>query len=411
MKRAFVITLLVLALLIAPLAGAVSRTDDFDDLEGMVKGEMSCIPQTVRVHGSVMCDIELNLTKKESVTVELKRVYLNGKLVWSQNTSSESVRVINPRVSLGPTNVMGDSTIVITLNDEFADSYLGKPVFDSYTDKLAGRTFTVTAVIDGMKNPVVGTFKVKGLGHINFAREILIYLFMLAFGIVFAFVPKWGHSLGAGMFSFGLVVYLAKTASEFQWVLHYNGSPDFMLFVLLLPLAVLTAFILLEDASGRMMGLFLWAGLLIASKYGDNGCVMAIVFSIALWTLAGAHLFSVSHHKVSRGTLFDMGTVILMLPYAVPLMYWVLTGLPEWAFWAFALSFFAFGALMKDEYLAVTGKNLYPIVYPSFLVVFAITHSPCAIAYLFPAFRVHRISKRFLENWEEFVKGDQELQK
>ncbi|WP_048152596.1 hypothetical protein [Palaeococcus ferrophilus] len=352
----------------------------------------------------------MHLTKNESVNLKLEGIYLNGKLVWSQNISSEAVRVINPQVSLGPTNVEGSVTIVITLDNELADSYSGKPVFDSYLNKLAGRTFTITATIDGMKNPIAGTFRVKKLGYWDLLKGTLLYMSMLGIGIVFAFGPTWGHSLGAGIFSFGLVVYLAKMASEFQWILRYGGSPDFVLFVLLLPWVALTALLMIKNRSGGIIGLFLWMGLLVASKYGDNGCVMAFVFSITLWTLVETHLFSLGFYKVSRGTLFEMGTVILMLPYAVPLMYWGLGKLPGWDFWVLAISFFAFGALMKGEYLSVTGKNLYPVVYPSFLIAFAFTQSLCSIAYLLPAFRVHQISKMFLENWGEFVKDDRELQ-
>ncbi|NJF25768.1 hypothetical protein [Thermococcus sp. Bubb.Bath] len=405
MRKTFIFPLLIVALLLVPFAGAVSSfTGNLGNSSSVVTGEMTCIPQTVRVHGSVMCDLELNLTKNESVTVELKRIYLNGKLVWSQNTSSESVRVVNPRVSLGPTNVMGDSTIVITLNDEFADSYFGKPVLDSYTDKLAGRTFRVTVVLDGMENPVVGTFKVKELGYMHFAEDILAYLFILALGIAFAFVPKWSYSLGAGIFSFGLVGYIAKIASESQWILRYGGSPDFVFLVLLIPIVFLTTLLSVKNRSGGIIGLFLWTGLLVVSKYGDNGCVMAFVFSLALWILVETQLFSLGHYRVSRVMLFELGTVIPLLPYAVPLMYWALVILPGWAFWIFAISFFVFGGIIKEECLMIiTCKSPYWIVYPSFLIVLAFTNSPFSLVYLLPAFRVHQISKMLLEDWRRFV--------
>ncbi|MBP1911507.1 hypothetical protein [Thermococcus stetteri] len=83
-------------------------------------------------------------------------------------------------------------------------------------------------------------------------------------------------------------------------------------------------------------------------------------------------------------------------------MYWSLGELPGWAFWALAISFFAFGALMKGGYLSVTSKNPYPVVYPSLLIAFAFTQSTCSIVYLLPAFRTHQISKMFLENWKDF---------
>ncbi|MBP1911508.1 hypothetical protein J2747_000767 [Thermococcus stetteri] len=243
------------------------------------------------------------------MNLKLEGVYPNGKLVWSQNISSEAVRVINPQVSLGPTNVERSITIVIALDKELADSYFGKPVFDSYLNKLAGRVFTITATIDGMGEPVTGTFSVKKLGYWNLFKETLLYLFILGIGVVFAFGPTWGHPLGAGIFSFGLVVYLAKMASELQWILRYGGSPDFVFFVLLLPLVVLTAFLIVKNPSGRTIGLLLWFGFLMASKNLDNGCIMAFIFSITLWTLVEAHLFSIGFYEVSRGTLFEMGTL------------------------------------------------------------------------------------------------------
>ncbi|NJE47931.1 hypothetical protein E3E35_11115, partial [Thermococcus sp. GR7] len=64
MRKTFIFPLLIVALLLVPFAGAVSSfTGNLGNSSSVVTGEMTCIPQTVRVHGSVMCDLELNLTK------------------------------------------------------------------------------------------------------------------------------------------------------------------------------------------------------------------------------------------------------------------------------------------------------------------------------------------------------------
>ncbi|WP_157895763.1 hypothetical protein [Thermococcus celer] len=116
---------------------------------GNIIASMVCDPAIVPLDSSTVCTVHLGLRSANTVTLNLKEVDFGGKKVWPDGPSS--VRVNRQTVTLTPTNMQEDLTIIITINDELANYYFEKkPLgWGSYSDRLVGYSYLIKAVFSG----------------------------------------------------------------------------------------------------------------------------------------------------------------------------------------------------------------------------------------------------------------------
>ncbi len=119
---------------------------------GNVIANMSCNPAVVPLDGSTTCTVHLGLKSADTVTLNLKEVDFGGKKVWPDGPSS--IVVSRKTVTLTPTNMQEDLTVTITINDELANYYFGKPVYRTYIDKFAGHSYLIGVKFDALGYPV-----------------------------------------------------------------------------------------------------------------------------------------------------------------------------------------------------------------------------------------------------------------
>ncbi|NJE01880.1 hypothetical protein [Thermococcus sp. JdF3] len=110
---------------------------------GNVIASMECKPTVIPLDGSTTCTVHFELKEPTTITVNLKAVKFGGKKVWPNGPSS--VTVSKQTVALSPTNVEEDLTITIAINDELANYYFGKPIYETYINELGGHSYLIEA--------------------------------------------------------------------------------------------------------------------------------------------------------------------------------------------------------------------------------------------------------------------------
>ncbi|NJE04229.1 hypothetical protein [Thermococcus sp. MV11] len=110
---------------------------------GPVKASMECKPTVIPWDGSTTCTVHFELKSADTVTLNLEEVDFGGKKVWPDGPSS--VTVSKQTVALSPTNVEEDLTITIAINDELANYYFGKPIYETYINELGGHSYLIEA--------------------------------------------------------------------------------------------------------------------------------------------------------------------------------------------------------------------------------------------------------------------------
>ena len=105
-----------------------------------------------------------------TVTLNLAEVDFGGKKVWPDGPGS--IIVNRKTVTLTPTNIQEDLTVTITVNDELANYYFGKPVYRTCIVKFAGHSYLIgvkltlglTAVIQALRGLWLSFISMVSLG-------------------------------------------------------------------------------------------------------------------------------------------------------------------------------------------------------------------------------------------------------
>ena len=104
---------------------------------------MECQPAVILLSESSTCTVHFELKTGNIKKFSLVEVYFGGKKVWPNGP--RAVTVNKQTVTLTPTNMREDLTVTITINDELANYYFGKPVYRTYIDTFAGHSYLIEA--------------------------------------------------------------------------------------------------------------------------------------------------------------------------------------------------------------------------------------------------------------------------
>ncbi|WP_461862993.1 hypothetical protein [Thermococcus sp.] len=194
---------------------------------GNVIANMSCDPAIVPLDSSTTCTINFESKSADTVTLNLEEVDFGGKKVWPDGPSS--VVVPKKTVTLTPTNMQEDLTVTITVNDELANYYFGKPVYRTYIDKFAGHSYLVEVKFDSLGYPISDAITVvykdtrsrtdKAIDYGSTAGEIVSTVQLAAEG---------SNPLGWVVFGLTSLPKIGKGISEIQFIfeLGVNGFQD-----------------------------------------------------------------------------------------------------------------------------------------------------------------------------------------
>ena len=194
---------------------------------GNVIASMSCDPAVVPLDGSTTCTVHLGLKSADTVTLNLEEVDFGGKRVWPDGPSS--MVVSRKTVTLTPANMQEDLTVTITVNDELANYYFGKPVYRTYIDKFAGHSYLIGVKFDALGYPVSDAITVvykdtrsgtdKAIDYGSTAGEIISTAQLVAEG---------SNPIGWMVFALTSLPKFGKAASEIQWIFEWgvNGFPQ-----------------------------------------------------------------------------------------------------------------------------------------------------------------------------------------
>lgn len=355
-----------------------------------VMASMHCIPTSIEPGGAVICDIDFKLLNpNETATLKLKKVYLEDKEIWPRGPSRGTVIVPNSKFHLGPHDIEGSIAITLTFNNEMADCYFGKPVLDDYRDKFGGRTYKITAVVDGISTPVSAQIKIKNTGLWDSFIWVLEYLIVLICLISIAVSLSTKNfpigSLLLVVFSGFVGVSIARIASGLQWNLKYGyWSPDIPSIVFLISIVLISALDYKEDKKSWKLILsgLLWLLMVTAAKYGSNGDVLAIVLSLTLWVTV--ELVGITGKRV-KAYKRELSSVVVA-PYLIPISYHLMLSVSSFVFWI--SSFFIFfvailfvNVLYHSNY---SSKRYIVLMSPALVLLFMTTNSPYFLAYALP---------------------------
>ena len=141
--------------------------------------------------------------------------------MWPNGPSS--VMVPKKTVTLTPTNMQEDLTVTITVNDELANYYFGKPVYRTYIDKFAGHSYLIGVKFDALGYPVSDAITVvykdarsgidKAIDYGSTAGEIISTAQLVAEG---------SNPIGWMMFALTSLPKFGKAASEIQWIFEWG---------------------------------------------------------------------------------------------------------------------------------------------------------------------------------------------
>ena len=352
-----------------------------------VTTNMYCVPASIEPGDSVSCTIDFELINpNETVALKLEKVYLNGKEIWPNGPSWEVITPITS-LTLSPHNIKRSLFVTLQFGDEMADYYFGKPIIGDYRDKFGGRKYNITVEVSGVPHPISTQVEVK---NTNWAliSEVFAYLFLLAIFLVIAIdlFPRDAAlgSLIIATFSGLAGIYVARIGSGLQWDLKFgHWPPDIPSLIFIIPIAVIH---ILSYRKNRAMWepiftILLWSLIILASKYGANGDVTAVVFSLALWVIVELILIMAKQSQVYEEELLP----VTLTPYLLMVSYYLSLYVSELEFWAYSFLIFIMGSLMISL-LSFTTKRYFGLVlmYPAILVLFKITNSAYSLAYSVP---------------------------
>jgi len=123
---------------------AASRLAVVDD--NPVRAVMSCKPAVVSIDDHTTCRVYLWSNGGSTPTVS--EVYFGGKKVWPVE-EKDGVKVEDEHLPFGSSQI-AVKEITIKINDELANYYFGKPVYKTYLDKFAGRSYLIKAEFGGL---------------------------------------------------------------------------------------------------------------------------------------------------------------------------------------------------------------------------------------------------------------------
>jgi len=366
-----------------------------------VMASMHCVPTSIEPGDAVICDIDFKLLNpNETATLKLKKVYLEDKEIWPSGLSRGTVIVPNSKLHLDPHDIEGSITITLTFNREMADYYFGKPVLDDYSDKFRGRTYKITAVVDGLSTPVSTQIKIKNTGLWDSFIEALEYLIVLIYLISIAVALSVKNfpigSLLLAVFSGFVGVSIARIASGLQWNLKYGyWSLDIPSLIFLIPIVLISALDYKEDKKSWKLiftGL-LWLLMVTAAKYGSNGDVLAIVLSLTLWVTV--ELVGITGKRV-KAYKRDLASVIIA-PYLIPISYHLLLSVSSSVFWIslffiFLVSILFVNVLYHSDY---SSKRYVALMSPALVLLFMATNSPYSLSYALPLLGIAFLYERW----------------
>ncbi|NJE54959.1 hypothetical protein [Thermococcus sp. 21S9] len=114
-----------------------------------------------------MCVATVKLTTPNvTKTIKVTEVLLDGRPVWPCNIdgrkASTNPYVVTPVIKLKPTNVYEDTTITMTLNDNFEVYYFGHDYLrEAICGELRRGTHLITVIFDNNAS-ISETFEIKG---------------------------------------------------------------------------------------------------------------------------------------------------------------------------------------------------------------------------------------------------------
>ncbi|QDA31076.1 hypothetical protein FH039_04905 [Thermococcus indicus] len=119
--------------------------------------------------------------------------------------------------------------MTITINDELADYYLGKPIYRTYIDKLDGHSYLIEARFSELNYSVSDVITIiykdtrsrteKAIDYGSTAGEIISTAQLVVEG---------SNPVGWAVFALTSLPKLGKAASEVQWIFEWgvNGFPQ-----------------------------------------------------------------------------------------------------------------------------------------------------------------------------------------